>query len=84
MQCQHMQCLLILLEYISMHSPRASLKYIQVVVRLFPSMHQRYSKEVDVTPRTAMATVTSAEFMYNVRSLTPYAFLKWFVLCGTQ
>ena len=80
-QCLHLQSLLILMEYISMYSSRTSLKYIQVIVRLFPAMIQRRSEDAgQFTPGTAMARATSAEFMYNVRSLTPHAFLKWFVL----
>lgn len=79
--CQHLQCLLILLEYISLYSSRSSLKYIRVIVRLFSAFVQRGSEDACVTPKEAMARASSAEFMYNVRSLTPHAFLKWFVSC---
>ncbi len=80
-QCQNMQCMLTLLEYIAMHSSRTSLSYIGVILRLFPVLLQKRQAEMTLTPRTAMVRVSSAEFMYNVRSLSPYAFLKWFVLC---
>lgn len=80
-QCQNMQCMLTLLEYIAMHSSRTSLSYIGVILRLFPALLQKRQAEMTLTPRTALVRVSSAEFMYNVRSLSPYAFLKWFFLC---